>query len=122
MCLQFPDHLLVHSTKIALRLEEILKKKVYILGDTTCGSCCIDEVAANHIGADGIIHFGHACLNPTTRLPVFHILPTIALDIPNFLNNFYQFFTNKSEKIILFYDVTYAHFIGKAKKIVSINR
>ena len=25
-------------------------------------SCCVDEVAAEHIGADGIIHFGHACL------------------------------------------------------------
>lgn len=26
-------------------------------------SCCVDEVAAQHVGADCLIHFGHACLS-----------------------------------------------------------
>ena len=25
-------------------------------------SCCVDEVAADHVNADAIIHFGTACL------------------------------------------------------------
>lgn len=91
----------------------MLEKKVYILGDTTCGSCCIDEVAANHIGADGVVHFGHACLNPTSRLPVFHILPKKELDIPAFVETFKQFFNNTDEKILFFYSVNYADSIGK---------
>ena len=39
--------------------------RVSILGDTSYGECCVDEVAAEHIGADGLIHFGNACLTPT---------------------------------------------------------
>ncbi|KAF7987458.1 hypothetical protein HCN44_003220 [Aphidius gifuensis] len=111
VCLQFPDSLLSESAKIAINIEELLKKNVYILGDTTCGSCCIDEVAANHIGADGVIHFGHACLNPTSRLPVFHILPKNNINIQAFIDKFQQFFTDNNEKILLFYSVYYANSI-----------
>lgn len=27
-------------------------------------SCCVDEVAAQHVQADSVIHYGHACLSP----------------------------------------------------------
>jgi diphthamide biosynthesis enzyme Dph1/Dph2-like protein len=27
-------------------------------------SCCVDEVAAEHIKADALIHYGRACLSP----------------------------------------------------------
>ena len=35
--------------------------------EDTCGefcmcSCCVDEVAADHVSADAIIHYGTACL------------------------------------------------------------
>lgn len=108
------------SAKIAINIEELLKKNVYILGDTTCGSCCIDEVAANHIGADGVIHFGHACLNPTSRLPVFHILPKNNINIQAFIDKFQQFFTDNNEKILLFYSVYYANSIGMKKMIYHL--
>jgi len=77
VALQFPDHLLPHSVQIAITLSQQNEQcKIYILGDTSYGrylisnytlviihySCCVDEVAAEHVGADGIIHFGHACL------------------------------------------------------------
>lgn len=34
VCLQFPDHLLPHSSEVALKLQKILGQTVYILGDT----------------------------------------------------------------------------------------
>ncbi|GAB1863781.1 2-(3-amino-3-carboxypropyl)histidine synthase subunit 2 [Camponotus japonicus] len=52
VCLQFPDSLLPDSVEVALHLEKSIGQKVYILGDTTCGSCCVDEIAAQHINAD----------------------------------------------------------------------
>ncbi|XP_063987058.1 2-(3-amino-3-carboxypropyl)histidine synthase subunit 2 [Diachasmimorpha longicaudata] len=126
VCLQFPDALLQDSARIALCFEDFLNKKVYILGDTTCGSCCIDEVAANHVNADGIVHFGHACLNPTTRLPVFHILPKRDVNISVLISEFENIFPDADEKILLFYDVSHSHQIQaiwekltkKFKKIV----
>jgi len=86
------------------------------LGDTTCGSCCVDEIAAQHINADGIIHFGHACLNPTIRLPVLYILPKKEFDTTKLSNEFKRVFSDCSKKILFFYDVACAHKIGKCLK------
>nr|XP_034184072.1 2-(3-amino-3-carboxypropyl)histidine synthase subunit 2 [Osmia lignaria] len=119
VCLQFPDNLLPDSVEIALHLENHINKKVYILGDTTCGSCCVDEIAAEHIHADSIIHFGHSCLSPSIRLPVFHVLPKKEIDIEELINRFKSNFENKSERILFFYDVVYAHKIEDIYKILS---
>ena len=53
---------------VTLFLEErsnlgTLKRDFYILADTTYGSCCVDEVAAEHVGADLIVHYGRTCLS-----------------------------------------------------------
>lgn len=76
---QFPDDLLKHSVKIvrALRAKLSSLKEahgeldgdekaigLFIMADTTYGSCCIDEVGASHIDADCVIHYGHTCLSP----------------------------------------------------------
>lgn len=45
-------------------VEEV---KFYILADTSYGSCCVDEIAAEHAEADCIIHYGRACLSSTLR-------------------------------------------------------
>nr|DBA17754.1 TPA: hypothetical protein GDO54_016079 [Pyxicephalus adspersus] len=50
VALQFPDELLVDSVRIARKLEDATGAKIYILGDTSYGSCCVDEVAAEHVG------------------------------------------------------------------------
>ncbi|KAG9434449.1 2-(3-amino-3-carboxypropyl)histidine synthase subunit 2 [Apis mellifera carnica] len=119
VCLQFPDNLLSDSVEIALRLENYVNKKVYILGDTSYGSCCVDEIAAQHINADSIIHFGHACLNPTTRLPVFHVLPKQEIDIIEITNKFRLNFIDQFERILFFYDIAYAHKTESIYKILN---
>ncbi|XP_050573837.1 2-(3-amino-3-carboxypropyl)histidine synthase subunit 2 isoform X1 [Bombus affinis] len=119
VCLQFPDNLLPDSVEIALRLENCINKKVYILGDTSYGNCCVDEIAAQHINADSIIHFGHACLNPTTRLPVFHVLPKQDIDTSELISKFKLNFVDQTEKILFFYDIAYAHKIEKICKILN---
>ena len=53
--------------------------RVFVLADTTFGSCCVDEVAAAHHNADCIVHFGRACMvgpghsfpEPPTVRPAF---------------------------------------------------
>lgn len=91
IALQFPDELLPASTRVSGLLKqgiddhhitgdlESLKPasqgtdgprqtsddvKFYILADTSYGSCCVDEIAAEHADADCIIHYGRACLSP----------------------------------------------------------
>ena len=67
--LQLPDSLLPRAYGLVQLIQTALlsmgneKSKVYILGDTSYGSCCVDEVAAEHVNCDSIIHFGPACLS-----------------------------------------------------------
>ena len=80
VALQFPDSLLQHSPDVVVLIEEQIGRCVYVLGDTSYGECCVDEVAAEHIGADSIIHFGPACLTPTLRLPTLYIFTVRSLE------------------------------------------
>lgn len=46
--------------------------EIYVLADTSYGSCCVDEVAAEHINADLVVHYGDACFTRTSKLPVYY--------------------------------------------------
>jgi diphthamide biosynthesis protein 2 len=57
-----------------LQMEEDKTGKIAprltILADTSYGTCCVDEVAAEHVDADVVVHYGRSCLSPTARLLV----------------------------------------------------
>jgi diphthamide biosynthesis protein 2 len=88
IALQFPDELLPDAYTVLQLLQRELDPScdLFILGDTSYGSCCVDEVAAQHLQADCIVHFGEACLSPTSLLPVVYVFgnqpftPTDCLD------------------------------------------
>ncbi|KAG8890206.1 Diphthamide biosynthesis protein 2 [Tulasnella sp. 332] len=75
VALQFPDELLHVSVPIYrdLRARLPVTVELYVLADTTYGSCCVDEVAAQHVDSDAVVHYGHTCLSPTSRLPVIYV-------------------------------------------------
>jgi diphthamide biosynthesis protein 2 len=52
----------IHHAPEPAPSPESTSLKLYILGDTSYGSCCVDEVAAQHVDAQFIIHYGNACL------------------------------------------------------------
>lgn len=63
VALQFPDDLLDIATETTHELQHLVKLEtnrcddigkgpiLFILADTACGSCCVDEVAAEHYSA-----------------------------------------------------------------------
>lgn len=58
-------------SSLQLSLEERnVTASLYVLGDTSYAPCCVDEVAAQHVNSDAIVHFGPTCLVPSRRLPV----------------------------------------------------
>ena len=96
-----------------------LRERLYILADTSYGACCVDEIAAEHVDADVVVHYGRACLSPTARLPVIHVFTHQYLDHQMALKSFENIYANKDEKVILMADVTYAnhlHNLGKMLK------
>jgi diphthamide biosynthesis protein 2 len=64
IALQFPDELLADSAIVSSKLRERTGQSTFILADTSYGSCCVDEVAAEHVDADFIVHYGRSCLSP----------------------------------------------------------
>ncbi|GFQ92906.1 2-(3-amino-3-carboxypropyl)histidine synthase subunit 2 [Trichonephila clavata] len=111
VALQFPDNLLSDAMAVALKLGEIISGQVFVLGDTSFGSCCVDEIAAEHVSADAIIHFGHSCLSPTKRLPVLYIFGKQVFDIQDATDYFKKFFFNVKSHVILIYEVMYSYAI-----------
>lgn len=122
IALQFPDELLCHSVPI----YRLLKSKageghdIYVLADTSYGSCCVDEVAAQHVDADLIVHYGHACLSQPSRLPVVYVFGKKPMDVDDCINQLgrclttqlQQDITNNSDNrptILLYYDVGYSY-------------
>lgn len=82
--------------------------RYYILADTSYGACCVDEIAAGHVNADAIIHYGRACLSPTARIPVVHIFTRQPIWNQNeLIQDFHNTYKDKDLKVILMADITY---------------
>lgn len=82
-------------------------ERLYILGDTSYGACCVDEVAAEHVDAEVVIHYGRACLSPTARLPVIYVFTDRRLPLDSVYQSFQDTFPDNAQKIILMTDVMY---------------
>lgn len=96
--------------KLSVTSEKLPAVRLYILADTSYGACCVDEVAAEHVSADAVVHYGRACLSPTVKVPVIHIFTIQQLqDQSSLIQDFEDFYVDHQAKVILMADVTYQH-------------
>lgn len=87
------------------------EEKLFILGDTSYGACCVDEVAAEHVDADAIVHYGRSCLSPASRLPVIYVFTEKPLDLDLLVSSFQQTYEEKDSEVILMADIPYSHHV-----------
>ncbi|KAG2484510.1 hypothetical protein HYH03_016653 [Edaphochlamys debaryana] len=82
VALQFPDEQLADSPAVAAELQQRLgdRAKVFVLADTAYNPLGVDEVAAQHLGADCVVHYGRSSLLPANALPALVVLPKAPLD------------------------------------------
>ncbi|KAF7789170.1 hypothetical protein EIP86_000107 [Pleurotus ostreatoroseus] len=120
--LQFPDEMLHDSVPIFRALKSRLSsdKELYVLADTSYGRqaiiiCCVDEVAAQHVDADAMVHYGHACMSQTSRLPVIYVFGKKPVDVSDCVKGLLASMKATevdTESIILKTDVAYSHAAG----------
>jgi len=136
VALQFPDELLDDSPEVCWLMEEQLIERlptdispfVFCLGDTTMGPCCPDEVAALHLQADVLVHYGHACLNPTETLPVVYSFGRLEMDVSNAVDCIENHQSeegstvSQEEKILILYEVGYHHAMDDFESALRKNR
>lgn len=102
-----------------LTIQDTKPVKLTILGDTSYGSCCVDEIAAEHVDADAVVHYGRACLSPTARLPVLHIFTRMELDHEVAVDFVRRHFPDVDTKVILTADVSYAHHVRPISQLLE---
>lgn len=121
IALQFPDHMLGDAPRLVGLLQAELNRlrgdqskddteqseRIWILADTSYSACCIDEIAAEHVHADVVVHYGRSCLSPTSRLPVIYVFTKNQLDLDAVTQSFAAEFPDKKAKVVLMADVTY---------------
>ncbi|KAF5281697.1 hypothetical protein FQA39_LY17718 [Lamprigera yunnana] len=123
VCLQFPDYLLPDSSEVATCLQLKLNQPVYIMADTSYESCCVDYIAAAHVQADAIIHFGPVCFSkPSELIPCLYIYEKHVLDIDK-LRETLQPEVLKQKNVNIILDTPYiihANLIQDALKKVTV--
>ena len=137
---KFLDKLKDHQKELTSDMEHHLDNPplVFILGDSTYGSCCPDEVAARHLNADVLIHYGYACLSSSSEgIPVVYafgvaidgmvgdvwkscadlISAQVASsnDVDAAMNDNSQTNNEQNSKFLILYDVRYHGVIGELK-------
>lgn len=136
IALQFPDSMLVDAPRVAQTLSAELdtrhKEKnteakddkswggrIYVLGDTSYGACCVDEVAAEHADAEVVVHYGRACLSPTSRLPVVYVYTSRELDREAALKEFEGQFADRGSKVVIVADLMYQNHVGELVRMLG---
>lgn len=101
----------VDVSRLSLCGQEEEQEKLCILGDTSYGACCVDEIAAEHVDAEVVVHYGRSCLSPTARLPVIYVFTERPLDIQEVLDVFRETYQEKDGRILLVADIPFASHI-----------
>lgn len=83
------------------------ERRLYILADTSYSACCVDEIAAEHADAEGVVHYGRSCLSPTSRLPVIYVFTQQKLDYDAIVESFEKEFPEKDSKVVIMADVMF---------------
>ena len=121
IALQFPDHMLCDAPRVVELLKGELdrlrdgtttdvseqQERIYVLADTSYSACCVDEIAAEHIDAHVVVHYGRSCLSPTSRLPVIYVFTKHHLDLDEAIQSLETEFPDKGANVVLMADVTY---------------
>ncbi|AGO12448.1 AaceriAER097Cp [[Ashbya] aceris (nom. inval.)] len=94
-------------------------RRIWILADTAYSPCCVDEVAAEHVQADVVVHFGDTCLNPVETLPVVYIFGEPYLDHAKVLSAFAERYADKETKICLMADASYSRHMESLARELS---
>ena len=77
---QFPDSLISKAPLVACRLKAVCREighivDVYVMADTTYNSLSVDEVAAMHVNAECIVHYGRASLTKVSHTKTYYVFP-----------------------------------------------
>jgi 2-(3-amino-3-carboxypropyl)histidine synthase len=124
VALQMPEGLLLYATVISDVLQRLTPslEQVSILGDVTYGACCVDDLGAQALGAEILVHYGHSCLVPIqhTVIPCLYVFVEITIDVQHLVDCVDLTFsgTNKPH-VHLLGTIQFRHALSQARDILN---
>ncbi|KAJ4246637.1 Diphthamide biosynthesis protein 2 [Fusarium torreyae] len=128
--LQFPDFMLVDAPRVVEALskefatqdgqeEGKAERRIYVLADSSYSACCVDEIAAEHVSADVVVHYGRTCLSLTSHLPAIYVYTSHELNYEATLAEINKEFSDKDAKLVIMADLTYQNHVDKVVSLLK---
>lgn len=126
VALQMPEGLLLYATVISdvfQRLAPTLEQ-VSILGDVTYGACCVDDLGAQALGAELLVHYGHSCLVPIqhTAISCLYVFVEITIDVLHLVECLDMTLSSSDEKrphVYLLGTIQFRHALSEAQTLLE---
>ena len=116
IALQMPEGLLLYATVLSDVLQRLVAAtnptigsntdgkvllRVSVLGDVTYGACCVDDLGAQALGCDLLVHYGHSCLVPIqhTVVPCLYVFVEITIDVHHLVECFHQTILQENQRL-----------------------
>ncbi|GAB2260791.1 hypothetical protein Droror1_Dr00011646 [Drosera rotundifolia] len=128
VALQFPDEMLKDSTRVVRAIREEIRRArggelegerrvgLFVMADTTYGSCCVDEVGAAHVNADCVVHYGQTCFSQTSTIPAFFVLGKAYIDVSNCATKIREYASTNQKPILVLFGLDYSYAITSIKE------
>ncbi|EDO16687.1 hypothetical protein Kpol_1052p35 [Vanderwaltozyma polyspora DSM 70294] len=101
-----------HNDKMTIR-------KFWVLADTAYSSCCVDEVASEHVNSQIVVHFGDSCLNSIQKLPVVYSFGNPYFELEKVVDNFLETYPDTNEKICIMADTPHTQHIMELYNVLK---
>ncbi len=115
---QLPEGIKQNAFEIQKEIEK-LGIEVVFSGETCWGGCSVSVKEAKSVGADLIVHFGHAPFI-NVDFPVLYVEVKDELDLSSILNKSLEFL-KEYDKIGFSYSIQHRHDLEKVKKFYEDN-
>lgn len=96
-------------------------QRIWILADTSYSPCCVDEVAAEHVKSDLLVHFGDACLNPAASITSVYVFGRPELDLQEVAEKFRQRYPLdefSASKIVVMADAPHTYLLSGLRDLL----
>lgn len=120
--LQFPEGLQMY----ACMLSDILTdfgglEECIILADIVYGACCIEDLTANELSLDLLVHYGHSCLIPITEtcMKTLYVFVDIKINVSKLVECLVSNFPNSNEAICLVSTIQFTDSLAAAKTLLE---
>ena len=118
--LQFPEGIKLNSSEVIKILEKETSSKFVVSGESCWGGCDIDLQEAKSLGADLIVHFGHAQFKKIN----FPIIYVNIIDNKNFTNLLKKSLSplKNYKKIAVVSSIQHIHKLKEVKSFYESNK